>query len=248
MKIAIIGVGRLGSILAGKLSEKFDVLAIDVDPGKIKGDNRIKTSSNVPDALSCDAIIVSVKPVNIRQILEKLKPLKTQLLISTAAGVPIKTIKKLSNSKNVSRIMPNINIETNEGVIAYCGEDVQEIFEGMGKCMRFDESLFDAITSISGSGPAFIWHFAKAFEEVAGKEGIDKALARKIIGQLLKGCGEMMLKTDKSLDELIATVASPGGTTEQGLRYLDEKKVNGIIAETIERAIEKAKEIGKSIG
>ncbi|HII53924.1 TPA: pyrroline-5-carboxylate reductase [Candidatus Micrarchaeota archaeon] len=251
MKIAIIGVGRLGSILVGKFARTADVTAIDKEFCRLKPGAGIKQGNNISDAKNCDVIIVSVKPKEINGVLLQLKELslgKHQLLISAAAGVPLNFIKEYSNAKRVSRIMPNVNIEVNEGFIAYCGEDVREVFGDLGVCMEIDEKHFDVLTSVSGSGPAFIWHFAKAFEEVAEQNGISEKDARMIIGQLLKGCGEMMLKTDKSLDELIATVASPGGTTEQGLKHLNEMRVNGIIAETLERAIKKAKEIGKSIG
>ena len=235
MKVAVVGAGNLGRLMADRLAEHFDVVAIDKVPealGRLSN-LRVKRSGDIGSTKGCDAVVLCVKPADIPQVLDSMPKDGSTLFISCAAGVPLSEIKSRGISR-ASRVMPNINIKEGLGVIAYCGEDVSDLFSRIGMCIRMDEDRLNAVTAISGSGVAYFWYFARAFESYALDSGISKAEAGAIIGQVLKGCGEMMLKSGATLDELIAAVATPNGTTAAGLGMLGDRDVDKSIITALE--------------
>lgn len=249
MKVAVVGAGNLGRLMADRLAEHFDVVAIDKVPEALSrlSNPVVKRSGNIDSIRGCDVVVLCVKPADIPQVLDSMPKDGSTLFVSCAAGVPLSKIKSRGISR-ASRVMPNINIKEGFGVIAFCGEDVSSLFSGIGMCIRMDEDKLNTVTAISGSGVAYFWYFARAFESYALASGISKAEAGAIIGQVLKGCGEMVLRSGATLDELIASVATPNGTTAAGLDILGGKRVDKSIITALEFTEKRCRDIEKSTG
>ncbi|MBI5223529.1 pyrroline-5-carboxylate reductase [Candidatus Micrarchaeota archaeon] len=252
MRIGIIGTGRLGSVLARAFSRNHEVVVYDKDYEKAKeaGLNAgALATKNIKDFLTFDIVVAAVKPAQVEEVIKQIKD--ANLIVSPAAGVPISKIEKWG-AKNVIRIMPNIAAEVYEAVIAYSlhqeSESKEKIFlaafSALGLCIKTEETQLDPITAASGSGPAFVAFFAKAMMDEAIEQGLNRELARKVVAQTLVGTGKMMLSSWTE-DKIISTVASPGGTTEAGLKMLEEKGAKKAICDAIRFATEKARELGK---
>lgn len=252
MRIAIIGVGRLGTVIAKALSERNEVILLDRHPEdlvKLAVDVGAKATDDISVTNFVDIVVVSVKPAQVEEVIRKLP--ETSLVVSCAAGIPIKKLEGWG-AKNVIRIMPNICAEVNQAVIAYAlhAETVRKekifltAFNVLGMCLKVDEEHLDPITAASGSGPAFIAYFAQAMMEEAVAHGLTEEDAELVVAQTLIGTGTLM-KNGWSAKKIIETVASPGGTTEAGLKMLDGKKVSEAIRNAAKFATVKARELGK---
>lgn len=252
MRIAIVGIGRLGSVFARVLTRSHELLLIDRDFEQARlvatevGALPVKDLAKI---LTCDMIIVTVKPAHVGDVMRQIKD--APLIVSCAAGV---TIRKLESSgvRMVVRVMPNICAEVGEAVIAYALHPEVEkkekvflsAFSSLGMCIKTDESHLDTITAASGSGPAFVAFFAEAMIEEAVKGGLDRESAERCVAQTFLGTGKLM-RSGWSTGKIIDTAASPGGATEAALRELREKGANKAIHEAIRRAADRSRELGK---
>lgn len=252
MRIGIIGAGRLGTVFARALAKEHEVLITDRNMDNVKKlstDTGVKPVKNIRDMLKMEIIIVAVKPANVGEVIAEIK--EAPIIVSCAAGIPIKKLESFG-SRNIIRIMPNIAAEVNEAVIAYCLHPEIEhkekvfltAFSALGLCIKIDESQIDPITAASGSGPAFIAYFAQAMIDEAVAQGLHPSIALKAVAQTLVGTGKLMLN-GYDTKKVIDTVASPGGTTEAGLKMLEEKGVKKAIREAAGFSTQKARELGK---
>ncbi len=239
-KVAVIGAGNLGRIMADRLSGRFDVVAVEKIPevlDKLKN-KRVRKSSDFADAKGCEIAIICVKPNDVGEAVRSLSPGSGMLVVSCAAGIPIKALRGFG-AERVARIMPNINIRVGEGMIGYCGEEIGDLFSGLARCVRMGEGHISLVTAMSASGVAYVWYLTRVFYEHARGEGMADADARAIMGQVLKGCGEMLLKDGATIEELLSTVATPKGTTAAGLEHLEREGVarslDGALSLTEER-------------
>lgn len=253
MKIAIVGVGRLGGVFARVFSKAHEVVLVDRDFKRaqdIAFETGAKAEKDLMKAALCEMVVVAVKPDRVKEVIEQIKD--ARLIVSCAAGVPIKSLESWG-ARNVIRIMPNICAEANEAVIAYSLHPENEskvkpfltAFSWVGMCIRTDENHLDPLTAVSGSGPAFIAFLAQAMAEEAVAQGLDPDLAERAVAQTLIGTGKMMLSGDWPPARIIETVASPGGTTEAGLRMLEQKATKEAIHEAISVATRKVRELGR---
>lgn len=255
-KIAIIGGGRLGTALTLALAKKHRVVVSDPNAEQLaalkkRSKNIDGVTVNSEAANAASVVILAVKPAAIVKAIESMKgSLDGKLIISCAAGTPIRKIEA-AGCERVLRMMPNICIEVGEAMIGYSlgskasVEDEAHflaLFSPLGKCLRVDEKDINAITAASGSGPAFVAFFAKAVAEAAAASGLSEETARMAVAQTLIGTGKLML-AGKGPDDIIRTVASPGGTTEAGLKSLEEKGVKEALESAIAETIKKAKEL-----
>lgn len=253
MKIGIIGAGRLGSAFIAGLSKYYELNVFDPNSEKLVRLKAVKVMpSNEALVLNSDIILVAVKPKDIMELIGPIAPLLgTRLLVSVAAGVSIKKLEMLG-VKNIIRLMPNIGIAVEEGMLAYSiapGSSQFEnmfvkTFEKLGRCLNVKEEYLDAITVCSGSGPAFVAAFADAMVKEAIAQGLDESVAKIAVAQTLVGTGKLMLG-GKSAHEIIHQVASPGGVTEEGLRILESHGVKDKIAEAMRFAIKKTSQLTK---
>jgi pyrroline-5-carboxylate reductase len=263
MKVGFIGAGRMGSALirsfldAGVL-KSGNIMASDKDEGKLRPLATLgvaTTSNNREVAKKADTIFLAVKPGEISKVLDEIKNLVGEkLIVSIAAGIPTKVIEGKGSKVRVIRVMPNMPCAVGEGATAYClgknaserdGGIAKKLFGAVGVTVELKEESIDAATGLSGSGPAYFYLIIKALADAGVKEGLPRDVAEKLAAQTAKGAGAMVLKSGKTPDELIDMVRSPGGTTAEGLKVMEERKVVEAMIEAVRAAIKKARELAR---
>lgn len=252
MRIAVIGIGRLGSVFARALSERHELLLVDKDFERTKifaQDIGAEPVRDIASAKACDLALIAVKPAHLEEVVRQLAG--SPLIVSCAAGIPIRKLESWG-ARSVIRMMPNICAEVEEAVMAYSlhpeAEPKEKLFltafSPLGLCIKTDESHLDPITAASGSGPAFMAFFAEAMIQEAVANGLHPETAEKAVAQTMVGTGKLIL-SGWSPKRIRETVASPGGTTEAGLKMLEAKEANKAIHEAIRFAAAKARELGR---
>ena len=261
-RIAFIGAGKMASALISCIHSKKiakSIIASDKNDKNlinIKKQFRIKTKKDNKEAVkSSDIVFVCVKPQDIDAVLDEIKyVVKSQLIVSIAAGIMLKHLESKLKNKRIIRVMPNINCLAGEMAAGFSAgryatkEDVKivsKILNSAGVAFLMKEDLLDAVTAVSGSGPAFFAYFIKAFEEAGIKNGLPSETAFKLSAQTALGTGKLLLEKNLPSDELIAMVASKKGTTVAGLNILKEHKVKGVLIKTIDAAVKRSRELGK---
>jgi len=267
-EVGIVGAGKIGSGIIKGLIEKNafkgeKIIINDVSENilnPIKKEYGINISLDNKDVFSSSKIIIlAVKPNLIAPVLDSIKDLnlKGKLIISVAAGVPIVFIENILRDVAVIRVMPNISLSIGYSPSCYSiGKHVTKeeekkfvnIFSNLGSVIKVSEKQMDAVTGLSGSGPAYVFYFLKALIEGGIKAGLPEDISRKLALDTLYGAVLMASSTDKSFDELISMVKTPGGTTEKGLLKLEEYLVEKAIAEAVVSAKERSKELGEVYG
>lgn len=262
VKVGIIGCGNLGSSLirgfleAGILKAE-EMVGSDVDEGKIKrvGELGIKTTMDNRELVKlCDVVIIAVKPDLVESVLKETKKVSGgKLFISVAAGISAGFIEARTMAR-VVRVMPNICGAVKEMASCFSPgsrvserdrETVKKLLGGLGKTYEIDERLMDVVTGLSGSGPAYFYYIVKAMQDAGVELGLPPEVALKLVAQTAKGAGEMILRGDKTLDELTKQVCTPGGTTIEGIKVLERRKVADSLREAIKAATRRAKELSR---
>lgn len=207
----------------------------------------------------CDAVILAMKPKEAAAGISQIRPYLTEniMLISVLAGVSIANIALLAEKKiPIVRAMPNTSaairksatgLAINSEVSETQKQMVQTIFETIGLTTFVEEDKLDAITGLSGSGPAYIYYMIEAMEQGAFEIGLDKEAATALIVQTLLGAAEMAAKSSKPSCQLRAEVTSPGGTTEAGIRVLESFEVQKAFIQCIKEASEQSKRMGLAL-
>ena len=263
--IGFLGCGNMGGAIARAVCKA-------ADPKKVYLANRTtakaqalakelgcKVATNAEVAAECDLIFLAVKP----QMMEALlAPLKFSLderpsrfvLCSMAAGLSIARIQEMAGEDfPVIRIMPNTPASVGEGMIQYCSDDVEpekmaEWLAAMAPAGRLDavpEGMMDAASAVSGCGPAWAYQFIEALADGGVAAGLPRAKAQEYAAQMLLGSARMVLETGKHPGELKDAVCSPGGSTIQGVRLLEERAFRGAVTDAVLAAFEKTKDLGK---
>lgn len=215
------------------------------------------TESNKEVASSCNIIILAVKPQNITTVLDEISDLITEdkTVVSIAAGVPLSYLQLRLKTKKLVRVMPNTPALVQEGMtvisLCECFSDadiftVREIFMSIGKVITLPEKYMDAVTALSGSGPAFIAFFIEAMIEAGIKMGLSRDNASELAIQTLIGTAKL-LETEMPPQKLREMVTSPGGTTAAGLKTFEEKGLMNLVIEALQSAHKRAEELGKSL-
>ncbi len=261
MKVGFIGFGRMGSALASGIIDAGVANAEDVVVSDVDGDARKRAvelrvdvaKNNVDLIRQCDVIFLCVKPNKIGEVLKEVgSKTRGKTLVSIAAGVTLKSLESKTKGARVIRVMPNTPALIGEGASAYClgknagdndAEIVEKMLQSIGVCVRVKEEEMNAVTGVSGSGPAYVYAFIQSLINGGVKAGLNDEAAKKLAVQTVVGAAKMVRDTAKSPRELIEMVKSPGGTTEQGLKVLEEKKFSEIIEKTVEAAAKKAAEL-----
>lgn len=218
-------------------------------------------SKNFETARNADIIFLTVKPGDIEGVLREIAPEidAGKLLISTAAGITTSRILEvlkeagLAHFLPVVRAMPNTPAIVREGATAICAglgtgerhiELAAEIFGSIGKVVAIkEESLMDAVTGLSGSGPAYVFLFMEALIEGGVKAGLPADTAKDLALQTVFGAAKLAMESPMGLDELRRMVASPGGTTIEGLRRLEEGGFKETAASAVLAATKRAREL-----
>ena len=264
-KIGFIGTGKMGEalirgILHARLVPPDRIYANDADSSKLnllQKTYRISTcKDNCDVVLNSEIIIIAVKPQIVPAVLKEIKTsIKNQLIISIAAGVPIETYENaLSKGTKVVRVMPNIAATVREAASAISsGSAVTEedeaiatgIFNSIGRTVILPEHLLDAVTGLSGSGPAYIFMIIEALADGGVFEGLDRNTAKILAAQTVLGAAKMVLDDGTHTGELRDMVTSPGGTTIRGIRVLEDRGVRIAMMDAVIEACERSKELGK---
>ena len=269
-KLGFIGGGNMAEALAHGLVEHkvfraSDLMVSDIAPARrsaLKRRLRVETTAdNLLIIRQARAILIAVKPQIIDEVLGEigaaLKPdAKSHLFISIAAGVPSERICRFLGARaRVIRVMPNAPAMVGQGMAVLVRSKgatkadesfALRIFQAVGDAVAVtDERLLDAVTALSGSGPAYVYLFAKAMVDTAIDEGLPRGLALRMTLQTLRGAEHVMRGSKREVAELIRVVASPGGTTEAALRRFAESGFSDIVARAIHAAADRSRELGR---
>ena len=267
-KIGFIGAGNMATAMVKGLTScglcaPDQLLASDSDESKIKTISEtfglLGSTSNRTLVRDCAVIVLSVKPQVIREVLEELKEdfKNDHLVISIAAGIPIKMIQAIIGSSiPVIRVMPNTPALIQKGISALAPgktatpehvDTAKVIFDAVGETVIVQEDMMDAVTALSGSGPGFLFRIMESFVEAGERLGFDKEISRRLVIQTFLGATQLAGESGKTLSELRRMVTSPGGTTEAGLAVFADKNLEGLIQEVLEAAHRRGVELGKKV-
>ena len=263
-KIFIIGCGNMGSaIISGILNRGYnpsEIIGLDVDREKLnhlKRTYNINTSDDISILKDGGTIIIAVKPVHIYSLLKKMKPIlhpSKHKVLSVAAGIKIKHIEDAIEIKlPIARCMPNIAAMIGNSTTAICFNEIANdeekrnfinIIESIGKCYEIEEYLFDAVTGLSGSGPAYIFLMIEALTDGGVLMGLPRDISYKLALNTVLGSAEYLNK--KEIHPAIARelVTSPGGTTIDALLTLEEGSFKSLVMNAVKKAAEKSKLLG----
>lgn len=267
-KIGIVGGGNMGEVLiggiiSGELVAADNVTVYDISKERldyIKGKYGVCISEDgVKTVSGADIVILAVKPQNMKSVLKEMAEFVNDagLFISIAAGIPIRFIEQhLKDGIRVIRVMPNTPALIGEGASALAaGENATEddlelalrIFDSVGTTVVVKEELIDAVTGLSGSGPAYGFIIIEALSDAGVKMGLTREIALKLSAQTLLGAAKLCLKGDKTPSQLKDMVTSPGGTTIAGIKALEDGRLRATLMDAVEAATSRSRELGKSV-
>ena len=263
MKVAFIGGGNMaGALIGGMLHARFkpeeiEVLEIDAARGaELTARHSVNTHQQPGGWLQAsETIVLAVKPQQMPEAAASIKPHLTRpLVLSIAAGVRAQTIANSLATGRVIRAMPNMPAQIRAGISAAVAmpglSDIERagaesILSAVGAVIWLDdEAMLDAVTALSGSGPAYIFYFIEAMQNVALEMGFDKSQARALTMHTFVGAAQLAMQSDESAAALREKVTSKGGTTAAALASLERDKVDEAIARAVRAAAARARELG----
>ncbi len=264
-KLGFIGAGTMAKaiikgIVSSEVVPKENIKASEVSPElaqKASEQTGVQVvTDNKEVAVFSDIIILCVKPYSVETVLSELKDAvtKDKLVVSIAAGVSTGSMEKALNPEiPVIRVMPNTPALIREGMSAVCkGEHasqrdiktVMEIFKAVGRCIEVEEKLINAVTGISGSGPAFMYLVIDALSDGGVKMGLKKETAIELAAQTAIGAAKMVLETGKHPAVLKDEVTTPGGCTIAGLSVMENEHVRSALIKTVQETTNIASGLG----
>ena len=263
--IAFIGAGNMGEALIRGLLERqavtpSQIFAADISEERLRyfeGKFGIRvTTDNAQAAGAAEIVLLAVKPQQMSDVLSKLKPKSSALIISIAAGISTSRIEKeIGGKARVIRVMPNTPALIGAGAAALSRgahateadlQTAETILGAVGITVRTDERFLDAITALSGSGPAYVFRVTEAMIEAGVEAGLSPALARKLAIQTVYGAAKLMHDSGEDPVELRRKVTSPGGTTEAALKVMNDRQLAQIFADAIVAATQRSRELSGS--
>ncbi len=267
MNICFIGGGNMATAMIGGLLGK-GYAADQISVVEISAENRSRLqrefSVNAVELMSAgvegsDAIVLAVKPQQLRAVaLELAGMLQSQLLISIAAGIRAADLARWSGSQTVVRVMPNTPALIQSGMSGlYALPEVnhvqralaESIVSATGETMWLqDEAMLDAVTGISGSGPAYVFYFIEALQQAALELGFNAEQARQLSLATFLGASKLAASSDESVEVLRARVTSKNGTTERALMSLAANHVAEHVVQAARAAADRAREMGDELG
>lgn len=261
-KIGVLGAGVMGeAIIGGLVKSGFcaaqDVAVSDAVESRLehmRAKHGVKAfKDNLKVVAASDIIVVAVKPDVLPDLLQEIAPhlKENMIVISIAAGVKLSNIAWWIKTK-VVRAMPNICAQAGEGMTALCHtsnltqedmDTVQKLFESVGKAIWVDESKMDAVTAISGSGPAYVCLVIEAMIQGGVESGLPLAQSKELVRQTVRGA-VAMLENGTNPAEVREKIMSPGGTTAAALHQLELHGVRGAFLDAIQAAVKRSKDLG----
>lgn len=266
-KVGFIGAGNMaGALIKGVLDARLyrpaDIVASDALPTQLRRVRRrygvSGTRDNQAVVREAHTVVLAVKPQIIDQVLAEIRPAvtKAKRFISIAAGVVLKRLERgLGGDARVIRVMPNTPALLGKsmtvvvrGTHATAADEKMALtfFRGVGDALAVqDEKLLDAVTGLSGSGPAYVYLFAEALIAGGVEKGLSPAIAERLTFQTLAGAAAMLQETKHSPQQLREMVTSPGGTTLAGLTRLEKGKFSQTVGAAVDAATRRSRELGR---
>ncbi len=259
--LAVVGAGAMGeALLAGWLAsgwEASDIVIVDAHGPRVEElQSRHGVSGVALDkAAAADTIVLAVKPHQVPGVLAALKPMMStdSVVVCIAAGVTLSQLAAgLPERQGIIRVMPNTPSLVGEGMAGVVpGEHatpsqrdvVVGLFEAVGKAVVVEESSLDALTALSGSGPAYLFYIAEAMIEAGVHHGLTRPQATELVNQTIKGAGVMLEASSDSATVLRERVTSPAGTTAAALRAMDDHGVRAAMLAAVDACVSRSREM-----
>jgi pyrroline-5-carboxylate reductase len=266
-RVGFLGAGRMATALAKGLCgsgivSPTQIVAHDVVPAAVESFVSATGASGVAsngDVLNvADVVFLAVKPQHMPDVLAEIGPQLTDqhLLVSIAAGVSIETMTTLlGENVRIVRVMPNTPALVGQGASAYAmggaattedGALVERLLETIGIAVAVPESLLDAVTGLSGSGPAYVYQVIESLSDGGVRMGLPRDIATRLAAQTVLGAAQMVLETGEHPGALKDAVTSPGGTTIAGLHALEQGGLRGCLMNAVEAATLRSQQLGQS--
>ena len=264
--MGIVGAGNMGQALlkgllgAGVPASRLTV--VEVDPRKrrqLRGRFRVASASIETLAGRCDVILLAVKPQDMPPVLEALRrSMRAQrpLVISIAAGLTIASLQRALGPCPLIRVMPNLPAKVGEGISAMAEGRwarpahrrlAKAILRCVGEVVELPERCFDAVTALSGSGPAYFFLIFRALRDAGVAEGLPRAVAQRLVIHTALGSARVAAQSAEELETMIAQVASKGGTTEAALKVLARRKLAQALQAGVHAARRRSQELTRCL-
>jgi pyrroline-5-carboxylate reductase len=263
--VAVLGVGAMGeALVAGLLRASWQPSELSL------GVRRTERGEELHDRYGCswsldpvevvngrDVVVVAVKPQSVPHLLEQLTGAmqQNQTVLSLAAGVVTRLYEDALGDIPVVRAMPNTPALVDEGITGiapgrFAAEQAMEqadvILQAVGGVIHLAEHHLDAVTAVSGTGPAYAFLLAEALIEAAIREGLSRGVAERLVNQTIKGSGALLVETGKGPFELRAQVTSPGGTTAAAMHILEGRGFRALVEDAVAAAARRSRELGEA--
>ena len=264
MRIGFIGCGNMATAMIKGILDSQKVKTEDViaSAKSEKTREKIKTELGIDAARKnkevvefSDILFLAVKPQYYEEVIQEIKDdlRENQMIVSIAPGKTLAWLaERLGENKKIIRTMPNTPAMVKEGMMGMCRNDlvtedemqqVKDICESFGKAEVVPESLIDVVVGVSGSSPAYVFMFIEAMADAAVADGMPRTQAYKFAAQAVLGSAKMVLETGKHPGELKDMVCSPGGTTIEAVRVLEEKGMRSAVIEASRACVKKARDM-----
>ncbi len=244
MKIGFFGAGKMAQGILAAMGDLSSVILSSAD------DNR-----NVEIAETCELIFLAVRPQDVDAVAAEVKPLLTarQTVVSIVAGKTLKRLRQALGAKvNLIRVMPNLALRAGAGMCAICPgprapkahlAEVERILGGAGETVVLKERDFDAVTALSGSGPAYFAYMEEAMVEGGVALGLKPSVARLLAEQTMYGTAKFLRESQMPLRAFIDGVCTKGGTTAAGMKFLSAPSFRKTVAKTLAAAAQRSREL-----
>jgi pyrroline-5-carboxylate reductase len=263
--ILFIGTGKIATaIAAGMVAKCFDasqISAFDISAQAAKNFSiatgvKVETKDFKTLLQKADTVIIAVKPQHIEKALSTDSGLfENKLIISIAAGIKIAKLQELTKASRVIRVMPNTPALVGEAASAWCASKqvndadtalINKILDSIGTVCSINEKLMDAVTGVSGSGPAYVLDFIQALAEGGVNAGLPRDTATALAAQTVLGTAKLLIESGRHPAILRDEVTSPGGTTAKALAVLEKSGFKGAIIEAVMAAAKRSAELGEN--
>lgn len=262
ISVGFMGCGMMASALMGGLEKLVkdpssiscsDVWKPSVEKAASKGYTAMESNEEVCKNAK-DAIVIAVKPNVVEDVCGDIRKVESDaLIISIAAGVTLDSLEKFLPGRRVVRVMPNTPCLVGEAASGYamgslCVDQDREIVQGLlgsvGIAKEIKEVLLNAVTGVSGSGPAYVYQFIEALADGGVRSGLPRDVAMELAAQTVKGAAEMVLKTGEHPGKLKDNVTSPGGTTIAGVEALENGGFRAAAISAVKAATKRSMQLG----
>ncbi len=262
--VAILGAGSLGEIFAlGLLRAGWAVDELVLVSRRRDRADELARTTGIPSitdlvagAIGRDVVVISVKPKDVASVVETIGGSLSadQTVVSLAAGVELATLEAAMPGQPIVRAMPNTPAAVDLGMTALAPgafaseadiDKAREVLGAVGETIELSEDLLDAVTAVSGTGPAYVFLLAETMIEAAIREGLPHHAAEKLVHQTIHGSGELLNQSDQSAFRLRGQVTSPGGTTAAAMHKLESGGFRALVEDAVRAATIRSRELGK---